>query len=1095
MGAGGSQTQVVIHIQLLGSFKITHDERLLSSLMRPRMQALLAYLLLRRNMPQSRAHLAYTFWPDSTEQQARTNLRRELSQLRRKFPQAQPYLQIETQSVLWRSAPGSKLDVADFLAALDDAGATSDPTRRLQSLETAVALYQGDLLPGLYEEWLLAEREELAQRFVQSLEQLVVLHSDERNYAAAIQAGQRLLRYDPLYEAGYLHLMELYAAQNQRARALHTYHTCAAVLERELGVTPSTPVQTLYERLYTAEDIAEAEGAPRAVRATAESMQLVGRGREWRSLLSTWRRASAGNPQFVLIEGEAGMGKTRLAEELLSWVSRQGVHAARARSYAAEGGLAYAPIIDWLRSDSLAPLLTSLDPVWQSEVARLLPELLTSHPHIPPPQPLTEGWQRQRLFEALARVFTTGRQAKLLLLDDLQWSDQETLEWLGYLLRFDANAPLLLVGTLRLGETDHQHPLHSVVQELRIDGTFSSIRLAPLSAAETSALGVQVSGRALGSQEVNRLQEASGGNPLFVVEMVQAGYLAHAPDAEANGEEIDGVKRLPPKIVAVIQSRLAQLTPVASRVAALAATIGRAFDLELLAAASDDEEAAIVTGLDELWRRRIVREQSANLYDFSHDRIREVAYADISPVYRQRLHRRLASALQDRYVDELETVSGQIASHFEQAGLLEEAISWYRRVAEDGWKLSAFRDANRYARSALALLDALPEDENRKRLRVSFLHLLNQATAALYGSADPRSVDTLHLALELSKSTGDGSLIRTSVIQLMAFHHSRGEYDRYDKLRQEYRSLLQESEDVVRQTGSLRGPSARSLSYGDFLDARRKIDQGLELLAQSSEPLNEHARMVAANLTSWGAVPTWILGYPDRARSELQQDLDLDGPAADMALLVRAFMASMVHLNSGDLETLARQIDNTFSLAEKHDLFLAHTGWRFFRGWEWASRGRLEEGIALSKEGIDMLRSAGHMLFHTYRLATLCEMYMMAGDLPQAQSLLDEAFTVVRDLGQRFWSAELHRLKGTIRLARQNEAGAERSYLNAIDIAQAQSAKSLELRAMMALCRLWQKQGKTQPAYARLSALYAWFTEGYDTRDLKEAKTLLDELR
>jgi DNA-binding SARP family transcriptional activator len=236
----------VLHVQLLGGFKITDDDKPVPSLTKPRMQSLLAYLLLHREAPQSRAHIAYTFWPDSSDSQARTNLRRELLQMRRALPQAEPYLRSEPQIIQWDPDAELALDVADFRATLAEAETSSDTQRRAELLGRAADMYQGDLLPGLYDEWILSKREDLAQRYLQALEVSLALHTEARNYAAAIQAAQRLLRYDPLYEAGYTRLMELYAYQGERARALHTYHTCASVLERELGVEPGPEIQRLY---------------------------------------------------------------------------------------------------------------------------------------------------------------------------------------------------------------------------------------------------------------------------------------------------------------------------------------------------------------------------------------------------------------------------------------------------------------------------------------------------------------------------------------------------------------------------------------------------------------------------------------------------------------------------------------------------------------------------------------------------------------------------------------------------------------------------------------------------------------------------------
>jgi DNA-binding SARP family transcriptional activator len=332
----------MVRFQLLGGFEVTHLDQPIPGLTRLRMQSLLAYLLLHCDVPQSRAHISFTFWPDSSDSQARTNLRRELLQLRRALPQSEDYLRTDSQVIQWNPAAAYSVDVNDFVAALTAAETTGNAQQHVELLQKAVTLYQGTLLPGLYDEWILAKREELDQQYVRALEQLTALYADDRDYAAAIRVAQRLLRHDPLNEPIYLRLMEFYAHQNDRARALHTYHTCVTVLGRELDIAPGAGVQRLYEQLY----LKEITGDAKSDREKFDSTQLVGRRSEWQVLLNAWQRAASGRSHLLMIKGEAGIGKTRLGEELLNWVHRQGLPIARTRAYAAEGRLAYAPIIE-----------------------------------------------------------------------------------------------------------------------------------------------------------------------------------------------------------------------------------------------------------------------------------------------------------------------------------------------------------------------------------------------------------------------------------------------------------------------------------------------------------------------------------------------------------------------------------------------------------------------------------------------------------------------------------------------------------------------------------------------------------------------------
>jgi DNA-binding SARP family transcriptional activator len=694
-----------LHMYLLGDFLLLLGNAPVTTLDWPRLQSLLTYLVLHRAAPQSRTYLAAQLWPDSTEAQAHTNLRSLVHRLRHDLPEADLFLRIERQTLQWSPHPDVSwtLDVADFERALAQAEQARSPVAARTAREEAVALYRGDLLPGCYDEWILPERERLRQAFLGALEQLILLLERERAYPAAISAAQRLLRYDPLHETTYRHLMRFYAISGDRAAALRTYHTCATVLDHELEAEPGLATQKAYQRLLQQQmPSVSPVASPTALVASAP---LVGRQPEWAQVQDAWQRASAGRPQMVVLTGEAGIGKTRLAEELLAWVGRQGMTSAYARCYAAEGELAYGLVATWLRADPFRGALSRLTDIWLTEVTRCVPDLLVERPELAPPGPLTEAWQRQRLFEALARAILGARQPLLLLLDDLQWCDQETLEWLHYLLRFDAHARLLIVSTVRPEETTPGHPLEALLATLRRDGQVTEIALGPLDAAETALLAGHLAGGDLNAEGAIHLYRETEGNPLFVVEAMHMGVGAAkdtGPQVALHGFGMS------PTVQAVITARLAQLSPQARELVGLAAVIGRAFTFEVLGRASGGDEDTLVRSLDELWRRRIIREQGVNAYDFSHEKLREGAYAALHTAQRCLLHRRVAEALEMLYAQTLNSVSGYIATHYEQAGMVEQAVTYYQRAAEAAQRIYANAEALALYQRGLALLAMAP---------------------------------------------------------------------------------------------------------------------------------------------------------------------------------------------------------------------------------------------------------------------------------------------------------------------------------------------------------------------------------------------------
>ncbi len=1081
----------MLTIQLLGGFKIIQEGKLLQTSIRPRGMSLLVYLLLHHATPQDRAHLAYTFWPETSDSQARTNLRRELHHLRKTLPLFDTLVKSDNQSVQWQSEPTDRVDVVQFTDYLQGASKTTDAETRRHCYQAAVDLYHGDLLLGLYDEWVLAKREELRQAFIHALETLTTLLIDERAYTAAVSSCQRLLQYDPLYETGYLQLMELYAVQNDRARACHIYHTCTTVLERELGVTPGEEIERLYQRLLHAAE--PAAGDHRGSSATA--LQLVGRTAEWQRLLHAWRQAALGHAHAFLIEGEAGIGKTRLGEELLEWANRQAITTARTRAYAAEGSLAYTPVIEWLRTPPLRAAIADLGAPWRMELARLLPELLTEELSLPRPEPLTERWQRQRLFEALARAVTVDARPKLLLIDDLQWCDQETLEWLRFLLRFAPAAPLLLLGTVRTEEIEGDHPLHAFTRELQVSKQLTIIELPPLNAKETAALAAHVSNAQLDSAAADHLVQASEGNPLFVVEMVQSGGWT-APTAGAQAVTGAG-QPLPPKVYAVIQHRLAQLSPAARTLAALAATIGRSFTFDLLCAASEGGEDEVVNSLDELWRRKVIRERGAHDYDFNHDRIREAAYAELSPMRRKVLHQRAAQALEVIYENDLDPVSGQLALHHERAGNYPIAVNWYQRAGRKSWTIHAFRKAIDYQQAALGLFSELPATQEHLAKELALQIEFAESMAAVTGFTHMERNNALLRARELAQGLSNHQALSYIIPMLSNLYLALGDAPKMHLYAKEANVLVDQVTDPV-QKAQLYGAESRILLHvGNFERTHELLVKEIELFKQVYDATRN------PKLQAQYVVPTpvfafvqWIRGYPAQAQQISQHHRVLSDQLLSPYHRVNfAFMTAVLHRNLGNDEVVAAEARILLEFSERYELRMSQYAGNIFGGWLLAKQGNPTLAIEKMRYGLEGLKKLDHVMYHPHRLAMFIEVLLWGQALTAATQVLAQAFDLSERCDQHFWDVELYRLQGDLLLAQgEPDEQAEAAYLRAIEIAQPQGAKSLELRATTALCRLWQRQGQIAQAHQVLSAIYGWFTEGFDTTDLKTAKALLTQL-
>ncbi|MDQ4118097.1 MAG: AAA family ATPase, partial [Actinomycetota bacterium] len=720
----------IARVRLLGRFVVEVDGSPATVLRSARAESLLAFLLLHGERERSREQVASLLWPDSGDAQARTNLRHLLHTLRHDLPCVDVHLELTGRTVRWRAEPPVAIDVVEFDRLLDSPAGDADARRT--ALIAAVGLYRGELLDGCDDEWIRAERERLRRRHLEALSELAALHEAAGEPEDAAAAAERVLDDDPLREDAHRVLIRVCLQRGDRAGAVRAYHRCATTLERELAVEPSGPTQRLYREMLTSGRETSPRPGPRTRRPP-----LVGRAAEGGVLRDAWRGAAAGSARLVFVTGEAGIGKSRLVEDLRDACARLGATAVEARCYAAEGPLAYGPIADWLRQPAVRQTLPSLDRVRLTELARLLPELIDEMPGLPPPVPLPEHEQRHRLFEAVSAAVLGHGRPVLLVVEDLPHSDRDTCRLLHYLSR-RPQARLLVVATARAEDRDVPH-LRELLAGARERNRLTEIELAGFSRDETGSLVEQLTGARPGSAATDRLHRETGGNPLFVVEALRAGDAAEG--------------RLTPRVQAVIAARLAQLDGPAREVVAVAAVIGREFTDDVLSAAADLDEDALVHGLDELWRRGIVRDRDAGgTYDFGHDRIREVAYASVGPARRRLLHRRVAAALENVHDRAPAVVSAQVAAHYERAGAPAAALAWFRRAAEAaGLFYADARSLELYER-ALSLLHSRPPSPERDAeeldLRVATLVPL----LAIEGYASAGMTAALDRATELARS-------------------------------------------------------------------------------------------------------------------------------------------------------------------------------------------------------------------------------------------------------------------------------------------------------------------------------------------------------
>lgn len=1091
----------ILQIRLLGDFSLVLGDEPVIGVNSARLQSLLAYLVLHRDAPQSRQHLAFLFWPDLTEAQARNNLRQALYQLRHALPNNDRYFYADASTLGWRPDSPYSLDLINFKDALDAAGIAEDagnPTALYRALEQAVHLYRGELLPSCYDDWIVPERERLHEQCLQALERMIYLLEGQRAYTVAIPFAQRLLRHDPLHENGYRLLMRLHALNNDRASALRTYHTCADVFRRELGVEPEPDTQAMYQRLLGAR-------APLSTPAQSSELvsvpPLVGRDDVWAQLQAIWQRAAASGPHFVLISGEAGVGKSRLAEELLDWAARQGISTAKTRAFAAEGRLSYGPLTDWLRSEACRTVLSRLDRVWLTEISRLLPELLVESPDLPGPEPLTEPWQRQRFFQALTRAVLAMRQPLLLLMDDLQWCDPETLEWLHYLLRADPQAKMLVLGIVRSEEIMINRSLQGFFLDLHRAAQVMEIDLNPIDAAETARLASYIIGHELEVSTALRLFDETEGNPLFILETLRSGSLAgerrhdvFEPDGDPVPADAVTAAWLPPKVQAVISARLAQLSTPARELAGLAATIGRSFTWDVLTQASNAGEDDLIRSLDELWQRRIVRVLDAQTYDFTHDKLREVAYTEVSLPHRHLLHRRVARALESVYASDLDPISGQLATHFEHARNPERAIPYYYRAAVVTQRMGAYQEAIRLLKKALGLLQALPLNPGRDECELELQTTLGALLAHSQGHGAPEVIQAYERAQALCQQLGRP--LSPPILRALAIANiPQAKFRKALGFGEQLLTLSENETSDFLRTESHYTLGVAHFWLGAFVLSRRHLEKAVACYNPQQSQRHTFLYTQDPKVISLCrlAFDLWCLGYPVQAMEAGQQALDYAKELKhffSLAYAISWYAMLQNHLRAFEIgRSYAEEL-----IALSRDQHLAY--WPLegipILGWAQSELGEIEAGVQSLRQGIEDQQSLGYQFKIPFYLSLLGEQVGRSGDISQGLAFLDEAQAMVEKNEERWCEAELDRRRGELLLRKSDAPGAEIAFRCALAVAHSQEARMMELRAAIQLARLWQGQGKVFEAKQLLAPLYGWFREGFDIPDLQDARELLE---
>ena len=846
-----------VHVMLLGPPRVERDGVAVAFDTRKAL-ALLAVLAL-ADRPRPRDVLAELLWPEHDSEHARGALRRTLSALRSGV--GPDFVEATRDRVSLVRAPGLTVDVDVFRSA----AAAGD-------VDAAATAFRGEFLEGFglrdapgFEDWQRSEADGLSRELAVVLARLVEASGD-------VAVAQRWLELDPLHEPAHRALIRLYAERGDRAAALAQYRECVRTLSRELGVPPLAETTRLYEAISegTLETSAtERPGAP-APAAPPPRAPLVGRDREWAALLGAYD-GIAGDGGAVLLEGEAGIGKTRLAEELVAYVREQGAAVLAGRAYEEEAALAYGPVVEALRrrlrdDDSW---VAGVGDRALCEAARLLPELSAA-----PPPPLDGPAAQARFLDGVWETLgaaAAGPVPGLLVIDDVQWADEATLGLLTYGLRRLGGRRLLVLLTSR-----------------------APLRRAPATVIGLDRLGEDEVGKLLRAtvpdpapELARRLYEETEGLPFLLVEYLNS--LGADPDWA-----------LPQGARELLLARLDPVSETGRQVLAAAAVIGRSFEVDTVRAASGRGDEETVAALEELVQRGLIREGRFD-YDFAHEQLRRLVAEETSLARRRLLHGRAADVLAaagpaasgGTPAHPLGGRAAEVARHLRLAGRDAQAAAAYRRAADHARALFANADALEHLRAALAVGDPEPGSLHAAIGDLQTLQgdygaaLASYETAAALSPGDQIgtiehrlgqvrhrrgewALATAHFEAALAATPEDDLAARARITaDLSLSAHDGGDPARAAELAERARALAEQAGDprALGQAHNLLG--ALATSGGAAADALDHLRRSLELAEATDDP---GARVAALN----------NLALAHRARGELEPALELTGAALDL---------------------------------------------------------------------------------------------------------------------------------------------------------------------------------------------------------------------
>jgi class 3 adenylate cyclase/predicted ATPase len=820
---------------------------------------------------------------------------------------------------------------------------------------------------------------------------------------------------------------------------------------------------------------------------------LVGRDEEVDLLLRRWARARAGDGQIVLISGEPGIGKSRIVAELEERLRAEPHLHLRYFCSPSHRDSALFPFIDQLghaaafasddpsgaRLEKLAALLARAEA--PDEDVAFLADLLSlpaSEQHSLPN--LSPQRKRERTLQALIRQLEglAHQQSVLMVFEDAHWVDPTSRELLDLVVGRAHDLPVLLIVTFR---PEFQPPWIGQPQ-------VSLLTLNRLERRDRIALVAQIAGgTALPDEVVAQIANRTDGVPLFVEELTKS--------VLESGVSAVGI---PTSLQDSLMARLDRLGPV-RQLAQTGAAIGREFSYALLAAVCRLPEEELQAALDRLVTSELVFRRGVPpdaVYAFKHALVQDAAHSSLLRSSRQHLHAQIAEALEQQSPELMESQPELFARHYTEAGLTEKSVAYWGKAGHRSAARSAMAEATAQFQRGLEQLALLPDTPERQRQELEFCSALGAVLRFVKGQAAPETGEAYARARELWEQLGFPTEYLHIPYGQSRYHVYRGETDLALRLDED---LLQISRNRNDSRGLVLSHQSCGTGYGlrgRFGLSRSYLEIALSLYDPNSHhslgyQTGSHPQIVAQ---AYLGIFLLCLGFPDQALARTDAAIAEARKLAHSPSLASALMIGAILLSiTGENGALDERADELVAVATEQGVPWWITVGTIYRGWVKAKNGDVTEGISLLRSGLAAYRASGAVLLmphHTALLARACD---IAGQVDDGLTASDEALQIAGRTGERWLDAELHRHKGGLLLRQGHAEAAEELFRKALSIAQEREAKLWELRAAASLARLWRDQGRRAEARELLAPVYDWFTEGFGTPDLKDAKALLDE--